>query len=345
MERPLKEGAFFDAAETVPLDGVAPEQWRAAVVDDKGQVERIPYELCVLVALRDTLRRREIWVVGANRWRNPEDDLPQDFEDNRDVHYDAIRQPQDPAKFVTDLQKKLCDSLDRFEAALMEGTTGGVAIVKKHSEPWIKVSPRPRQEEPENLVAVKSEIERRWGTNGAGALLNASEELLKRDDKVAAKLLEQSPFTPGTGSQPAGPDCSPRASHNAEDLPNVVGETSGIDQYLFNERFLGQPDKLRAVATTWRSAAKILHDTYWDSRDAWKTATLDQAGHTADAGESFFEKFAGKTPPLSEVGDHDTLLANLPTACTMLANTCDAYADHVETAQKTPSYGEHRTRR
>lgn len=49
LGQPLKEGAFFDAAETVPLDGVVPEQWRAAVVDDKGRVERIPYELCVLV--------------------------------------------------------------------------------------------------------------------------------------------------------------------------------------------------------------------------------------------------------------------------------------------------------
>ncbi|GAA2536572.1 MULTISPECIES: hypothetical protein [Streptomyces] len=87
LEQPLKEGAFFDPAETVPLEGVVSEQWRAAVVDDKGRVERIPYELCVLVSLRDALRRREIWVVGANRWRNPEDDLPADFEDNRDVHY------------------------------------------------------------------------------------------------------------------------------------------------------------------------------------------------------------------------------------------------------------------
>ncbi|GAA2271546.1 Tn3 family transposase [Kitasatospora sp. NPDC001175] len=164
LEQPLKEGAFFDPAETVPLEGVVPEQWRAAVVDDKDRVERIPYELCVLVALRDALRRREIWVVGANRWRNPEDDLPQDFEDNRDVHYDAIRQPQDPAKFIDTLQKKLRGSLDRFEAALVEDTTGGVAITKKRGEPWIRVSPRPKQEEPENLVAVKAEIERRWGT-------------------------------------------------------------------------------------------------------------------------------------------------------------------------------------
>jgi hypothetical protein len=34
----------------VPADGV---------VDEDGRVERLPYELCVLIALRDALRRRE----------------------------------------------------------------------------------------------------------------------------------------------------------------------------------------------------------------------------------------------------------------------------------------------
>lgn len=32
------------------------------------------------------------------------------------------------------------------------------------TEPWIKVSPLGKQAEPENLVALKAEIERRWGT-------------------------------------------------------------------------------------------------------------------------------------------------------------------------------------
>ena len=44
-----------------------PDDWRDAVVDeDTGLVERIPYELCVLVALRKAIRRREIWVEGGN---------------------------------------------------------------------------------------------------------------------------------------------------------------------------------------------------------------------------------------------------------------------------------------
>ncbi|MGW4801717.1 Tn3 family transposase, partial [Nonomuraea sp. NPDC004297] len=68
---------FYAAAEAVPLEHVVPEDWRDAVLDpDSGLVERIPYELCVLVALRKAIRRREIWVEGANTWRNPDEDLP-----------------------------------------------------------------------------------------------------------------------------------------------------------------------------------------------------------------------------------------------------------------------------
>ncbi|MGV4988712.1 hypothetical protein ACVB8X_37615 [Streptomyces sp. NRAIS4] len=87
--------------------------------------------------------------------------------------------------------------------------------------------------------------------------------------------------------------------------------------------FGDEPQRLAAAAPGYRLYV-----------DAWTSATLDQAGHTADAVGGFFEKFVGKTPPPGEVGDHDTLLANLPTACTMLANACDAYADHVETAKQ-----------
>lgn len=44
----------------------------------------------MLRSLRDALRRREIYVAGATRLRNPEDDLPADFAENRAVHYDAL---------------------------------------------------------------------------------------------------------------------------------------------------------------------------------------------------------------------------------------------------------------
>jgi hypothetical protein len=78
----------------------------------------INYEIAVLQALRDRLRCKEIWVVGADRYRNPDEDLPSDFETKREPFYEALGQPRDVAAFVAGLQKSLRDSLDLFERDL-----------------------------------------------------------------------------------------------------------------------------------------------------------------------------------------------------------------------------------
>lgn len=150
--------------EAVPLDGVVPSDWREAVVDEGGRVERIPYELCVLRSLREGLRRREIWVVGANRWRNPEADLPTDFEANREVHYAALRQPLDPSAFIDELRRRMRSALGAFEVAVKNNDTGGVRFSERRGEPWISV-PRPeRLPEPPNLERLKKAVESSFGT-------------------------------------------------------------------------------------------------------------------------------------------------------------------------------------
>ena len=105
-----------------------PTAWRDAVVDEQGRVERIPYELCVLTALREALRRREIWVVGAVRWRDPDADLPADFDVHRDTHYQRLRQPLDPAEFIDTLRGELTDALRDLDTAVGCGDTGGVSL-------------------------------------------------------------------------------------------------------------------------------------------------------------------------------------------------------------------------
>ncbi|WP_209441543.1 DUF4158 domain-containing protein [Streptomyces erythrochromogenes] len=149
---------FYDAGDTVPMDGVVRKDWREAVVDYKGKVERIPYELCVLVALRDAIRRREIYVEGALRWRNPEDDLPGDFEGARTVHYAAIRQPQDPHAFIASLKQRMTEGLDRLSAALADGSAGGVKVTTRHGDPWITVPKLEKLDEPTGLQALKDEV-------------------------------------------------------------------------------------------------------------------------------------------------------------------------------------------
>ena len=155
---------YYAADDDVPGDGVVPKAWRSAVVDERGRIERIPYELCVLVALRDGIRRREIFVDGANKWRNPEDDLPQDFDANREVHYTALRQPLDPTVFIDDLRERMAAALERLDSALVNDTTGGVKITTRRGDPWIGVPKLEPLPEPQNLQALKDEVIRRWGT-------------------------------------------------------------------------------------------------------------------------------------------------------------------------------------
>ncbi len=155
---------YFDRADRVPIAGVVPEAWRGAVVDERGWVERIPYELCVLVALREALRRREIYVTGAARWRNPEDDLPADFEDNRDVHYQRLSQPLDPTEFIAGLQTRMRAGLAGLSQALAANKTGGVKLTSRRGEGWWSVPELATAPLPTNLAALHAEVQRRWGT-------------------------------------------------------------------------------------------------------------------------------------------------------------------------------------
>ena len=54
----------YPQTETVPLDGVVRELWQDVVIvtDEKGRthINRVEYELCVLQALREQLRCKEI---------------------------------------------------------------------------------------------------------------------------------------------------------------------------------------------------------------------------------------------------------------------------------------------
>ena len=45
--------------------------------DGEQRINRVNYELCVLEAFQEGLRCRELWVVGANKYRNPDDDFAQ----------------------------------------------------------------------------------------------------------------------------------------------------------------------------------------------------------------------------------------------------------------------------
>jgi hypothetical protein len=101
----------YPAGERVVVQGAVDPIWADLLtsVDSRKQtrVIRPVYEACVFQALRERLRCKEIWVVGAHEWRNPDEDLPTDFEARRVEHYDKLHKPLDPAAFTAGLRDEM----------------------------------------------------------------------------------------------------------------------------------------------------------------------------------------------------------------------------------------------
>ena len=98
IRRAEGEGRQFFRADEVAIEGVIRPKWRDIVLEDApgGQrVNRINYEICVLQTLRERLRCKEMWVVGAGRFCNPDADLPADFAERRAECYERLGLPTD----------------------------------------------------------------------------------------------------------------------------------------------------------------------------------------------------------------------------------------------------------
>jgi hypothetical protein len=105
---------YFTIDGTVPIEGVIPPNWRELVIEEdpsgEFRVNRINYEISALHSLREGLRCKAIWVVGADRFRNPDDDLPADFDTQRTHYYAALQQPESADDFIAGVRKAMEDS-------------------------------------------------------------------------------------------------------------------------------------------------------------------------------------------------------------------------------------------
>ncbi|MDP9313348.1 MAG: Tn3 family transposase [Chloroflexota bacterium] len=158
-----RKGTVFPLTEHVPMAGVVKDDWQNLVLDDKqgGRVNRISYELCVLTTLREKVRCKEVWVHGAQRFRNPDDDLPQDFEVRREDYYDALKQPHDGATYVATVRHALEDALTKLNASLPTNPKVKIATSKK-GKGRIVLTPLDAQPEPPNIACLTAALVTHW---------------------------------------------------------------------------------------------------------------------------------------------------------------------------------------
>jgi len=156
---------YYPLGETVPAHRGVAGDWEDVVyrLDARGRrrTVRMAYEVATFQALRDTLRCKEIWVVGADRWRNPDADLPANFEQRRGEHYRELRKPLDPGEFIDGMRGELGCELVALNEAVPR--LDWLSISDRRSGA-ITLTPVEAQPEPRNLRRLKAEVLHRWGT-------------------------------------------------------------------------------------------------------------------------------------------------------------------------------------
>ena len=147
----------------MPLNGVVRGLWRDAVAETdaagRERINRVTYEVAVLEVLREQLRCKEVWVVGADRYRNPDEDLPADFDARRDEYYESLALPLDADRFIAQLREEVRDALHVLDSGL--GKDNQVRIGAKGGG-WITLTPLDAQPDPPTLTAFKADLNATW---------------------------------------------------------------------------------------------------------------------------------------------------------------------------------------
>ena len=139
----------FVSCAAVPIDGVVRPRMQDILFEEGAngteRMHRIHYEICVLHALRERLRCKEIGGDGAARFRNPDDDLPSDFRPKRPDYYAALKQPMDAERFIDDWQQAMGQALPQCDAHL---PTSPKVRLRTYGKNRLVVTPLDPQAEP-----------------------------------------------------------------------------------------------------------------------------------------------------------------------------------------------------
>ena len=151
----------YPASEDVPIRDIVPAQWEPLVVEQtetgETRINRINYEICVLTTLRTHLLDRTVWVVGAKDFRNLDENMPQDYDENRPYYYEMLGLPLEPSVFVNRLHSDMKAALQQLHDTLPQNP-----FVTIQSNSHIKIARLEALPKAPTLHHLRAEVQCRW---------------------------------------------------------------------------------------------------------------------------------------------------------------------------------------
>lgn len=151
---------FYPVDAALPIAEVIPLALQAWIYEPNQsgtqQIRRTRYELCVLQRLRDQLRSKEIWVVSADRYRNPDHDIPADFREKRTEYYHLLALPLEADEFIKHIQREMTEVLTLLHDGLSNNPSTSI-----HASGRIHLKKLERQPESDNLLYLHNHVKHR----------------------------------------------------------------------------------------------------------------------------------------------------------------------------------------
>jgi len=170
----------YPSKAKIPLKGIINNNWNDFVItkndadseNAQQKIVRANYEIAVFEELRKHLRCKAIWVNNSYRYRNPDEDLPNDFDENQDYYFDMLGLPKDANELINKLKKSMDQSLTELNDTILSNDK--VNITNKKVKQFT-VTPYQAQEEPENLLKLQRKISDQWSTTNLIDILKETE--------------------------------------------------------------------------------------------------------------------------------------------------------------------------
>ena len=175
-----RKHTHYPESENVPIDllnGVPEELW--AKKDEHGtRVSKHYFELCVLQKLEKALRNKEVWVEGSYRYRNPDQDLPPDWPDNRIRYCDKHGIPENPEDFLNPIREELESSLRKANEFFSKKQDVYIYYPGKGDKGLFRIPKIVKGPEHPIIEEIKQKALDRWG------ILDLVDILLESDRQV-----------------------------------------------------------------------------------------------------------------------------------------------------------------
>ncbi len=152
---------YYPEGEEIPYDLIG-DKWKNLTVHRTGdgteKIRKHYFELCVLEKLEKTLRCKEIYVEGSLNYRNPCEDLPNDWDANKAEYYKRIATPLNNNDFINPIKKQLDTSLETLNEYFDKKREVYIYHQKSDDRGFFRVPRVEKQEESKLVSNIKDKV-------------------------------------------------------------------------------------------------------------------------------------------------------------------------------------------